>query len=415
MEETHGKTVERNQMILGDVKYASMCIDGWKNSSAHSKCVPTLLQNKSNVVIVDAVDTTETEDTEAVLVDLVKNSVEKAQILYDVEVVCVVSDNAHNMVAMGNNLPEGIWFSRCNAHIANLLMKDFGELEHIKKTLKEVMLIQREFTKLKLERAVTNKGGNRIELTCATRWCSNRDCVQNFLDNYPYYLAVKEDGLKIEYDITLMLEEESIEELIIGAQNVLSVLNPIAVALNKFQAKGISLSECVDVWIDLIMNADQNSLLIINRRIERNKALSDLALAAYTMDHRYKGARLNDDQKQRAMVFICQELGVAGLESKAKYSRGEGIFGAIDREDLDPDVFWKLAEVNYAELAKLGRKLACIPGSSAQLERVFSNWALVHSNVRNRLGPKKSEKLIYIYYSNRVNMETKFFEDEVTY
>lgn len=110
------------------------------------------------------------------------------------------------------------------------------------------------------------------------------------------------------------------------------------------------------------------------------------------MDHRFKGAKLDNEQKQRAMVFICQELLVAGLEAMAKYTHGEGIFGAINREDLDPDVYWMLTKDNYPDLAKLGRKLACIPGSSAQLERVFSNWALVHSNVRNRLGPEKSEK-----------------------
>lgn len=151
--------------------------------------------------------------------------------------------------------------------------------------------------------------------------------------------------------------------------------------------------------------------MIIHKRIERNRALSDLALAAYVMDHRFKGEKLNDDQRQRAMTFICGELDVTGLEAMTKYTHGEGIFRAIDRKDLDPDIYWKLAEHNFPQLATLGRKLACIPGSSAQLERVFSNWGLVHSNVRNRLGPIKSEKLIYLYYSKRVNMETKFFED----
>lgn len=94
--------------------------------------------------------------------NLVKDSVDKTKLLYEVDVVCVVSDNAHNMVAMGNHLPEGVWFSRCNAHIANLLMKDLAELDNIKDTLKSVMNNQ-EFTNTKLERAVTNKGGKRVE------------------------------------------------------------------------------------------------------------------------------------------------------------------------------------------------------------------------------------------------------------
>lgn len=76
------------------------------------------------------------------------------------------SDNAHNiMVAMGHDLPEGIWYSR----IANLLMKDLGQTSEVSETCAAMMKIQREFQKLKLERAVENKGGQHIQLTCVTK------------------------------------------------------------------------------------------------------------------------------------------------------------------------------------------------------------------------------------------------------
>lgn len=93
-------------------------------------------------------------------------------------------------------------------YITNLLMNDFGKKPVVSETCNDVMKIQREFTKLKLERAVENMGGKHVELTCATRLCSNRDCILNFVHNLPYYQAVKEDAHTIENEVSLMLEDE---------------------------------------------------------------------------------------------------------------------------------------------------------------------------------------------------------------
>lgn len=159
------------------------------------------------------------------------------------------------------------------------------------------------------------------------------------------------------------------------------------------------------MWLDLLAEADEDSKQIIEARINKNNALSDVALGAYLMDHRYKGRKLNEQQNGRARSFVYDQLSTTGLESMAKYLTGADIFQYVQSNDLGPESYWKLVEAVHQELGCLGRKLACIPGSSAQLERVFSNWGMVHTDVRNRLGAEKSEKLIYIYYSNRINMD----------
>lgn len=61
-----------------------------------------------------------------------------------------------------------------------------------------------------------------------------------------------------------------------------------------------------------------------------------------------------------------------------------------------------MAEMKHPTLAKLANKLLKMPASSAQLERVFSNWGHIHSAIRNRLTFDRSKKLVHIYYSLRL-------------
>ena len=61
-----------------------------------------------------------------------------------------------------------------------------------------------------------------------------------------------------------------------------------------------------------------------------------------------------------------------------------------------------MAEMKQPILSKLAKKLLLIPASSAQIERLFSSWAHVHSPDRNRLTFERSEKLVHIYYALRI-------------
>lgn len=55
----------------------------------------------------------------------------------------------------------------------------------------------------------------------------------------------------------------------------------------------------------------------------------------------------------------------------------------------------------HKKLAEFARDYLKIPASTAQLERLFSNWAFVHSDVRNRLSDETSKKLVKMYFTLR--------------
>ena len=69
---------------------------------------------------------------------------------------------------------------------------------------------------------------------------------------------------------------------------------------------------------------------------------------------------------------------------------------------VSPKTFWHFAaQLGHAELDAFAMDYLKIPASTAQLERLFSNWAYVHTDVRNRLCEETSKKLANIYFTLR--------------
>ena len=50
-----------------------------------------------------------------------------------------------------------------------------------------------------------------------------------------------------------------------------------------------------------------------------------------------------------------------------------------------------------ASLCMLARKLLVMPASSAAIERIFSNFGLIQTKLRNKLGIQKWGKLVFCY------------------
>lgn len=66
---------------------------------------------------------------------------------------------------------------------------------------------------------------------------------------------------------------------------------------------------------------------------------------------------------------------------------------------MNPYTYWETAESGHKSFSRFALKLVNIPGSSAEIERFFSDWSRVHSAIRNRLSKETSKKLVHVYYS----------------
>lgn len=101
-------------------------------------------------------------------------------------------------------------------------------------------------------------------------------------------------------------------------------------------------------------------------------------------------------------------LSAEGLNELYFYKNNKNFFQKLfDKQITNVQTFWDLAERHYSELTKLAIKLNSIPASSAQLERLFSNWSFIHSKLRNRLSSEHSKKLTYIYYHLKIRDDNK--------
>lgn len=60
-----------------------------------------------------------------------------------------------------------------------------------------------------------------------------------------------------------------------------------------------------------------------------------------------------------------------------------------------------MSESSFPSLSALALKLINVPGSSAEIERLFGGWGRLHTAIRNRLKPEVSRKLVHINYSLR--------------
>lgn len=140
-------------------------------------------------------------------------------------------------------------------------------------------------------------------------------------------------------------------------------------------------------------------------KIEK-KALTEYALTAFFLHPEYDKSSLNTNQNAIISKFLMKNLDNNGLLELDDFKLKRGKFLVLFTKQIkSPSTFWQIARPFFPILSGLALKLLNIPASSAQLERVFSNWGQIHSFKRNRLLFEKSEKLISVFLHLRNSID----------
>lgn len=99
--------------------------------------------------------------------------------------------------------------------------------------------------------------------------------------------------------------------------------------------------------------------------------------------------KINDLQEQKNINEL-EQLRINKLESHLNdleinaYNNGTGIFMKFnDRGSQSSVAFCAVVKLTYPKLSSIAERLSKIPAASAQLDRLFSSWAFVHSDLRN--------------------------------
>ena len=71
----------------------------------------------------------------------------------------------------------------------------------------------------------------------------------------------------------------------------------------------------------------------------------------------------------------------------------------------DPILFWQIYKGASAKLIKLATLALSIAPTSGSAEQNWSTFGFIHSKSRNRLTNDRVEKLVYIYWNQRIRKE----------
>ena len=337
-------------------------------------------------------------ETAEKLAEIVSESVDIAKTLYSTNIYAVVSDNASAMVKMGKLTKHFVWHSNCSSHTGNLLAKDVLD----KKLTENVTTILKEFKQADLEKFIIEKGGSRIKLPCDTRWCSYRDSYKSLVQNWSHMKIIAADSQikKIKQVVVkLLFDDEFIETV---KENII-LFDPICNLINRCQSSECSVADAVDLWLNIRLPVKFEPKFSKTLKSRIDMALNEYALTAFNLHPHYDNNKLSSIQNDKINNFLFKLLDGTGIEDWDNFRNRTTFFRILyEKKITKPLVFWNTAEMKHPNLAKLAIKLLRIPASSAQIERVFSNWANVHSPIRNRLTFERSKKLLHLYYSLRI-------------
>ena len=187
-----------------------------------------------------------------------------------------------------------------------------------------------------------------------------------------------------------------------SAEDYRKVLHPIAVALDKMQGSRATISDAVMIWHTL--SEELNGTLPNEKQLQLSKrremCLTDFHKLAFLLDPRYLNTNVLDAAEQESALQKAFELHpdlVAVIaQFRAKASPFIKSYYEVAQQ-INPHDWWSLAaDIPQSVKDIIIGLLSCSP-STASLERLFSSYGWIHSEIRNRLGNEKAAKLLFIF------------------
>lgn len=256
------------------------------------------------------------------------------------------------------------------------------------------MTVQKDFRRTGLLDRLLKAGGKKPALSCTTRWTSQRNAAESFLKNLSMMKTVTAAcHAEKEIDKDATAPKPHVSKLLFNAQFVdsvketLEILDPVAKLTNKCQQSNFSAGDAVEEWIFLFEEGPEALRPFLDYRCKKSDVFNIIALTANYFHPIYRGQKLSQEQRDRVNDYAFEELNSDGLESKRLFVEDAGIFAALNRKKFSsPTTYWHYAaEKGHEILATFALKFLNVPSSTAQLERLFSSWAYIHSDKRNRL------------------------------
>lgn len=418
LDKVHEGIVTRNRYVQSANKESALLVDGWTNSNANTHNVVVMLGTADDKkIFLESFNISETGEASSEIKEIVERAVVLAKERYDIDAYALVTDNAPNMVSCGNQL--NLMYTTCYSHTGNLYAKDVLKISKYSDLLNKIMKVQKEFKKSGLESRLGKVGGHKPVLYSVIRFASVRNTVDSFLRNLPFMKKVAANEGEENTDHLKQPDQTIVQWLystpfIESATHLLALLDPIGKMINICQKGDISVADAVEEWLDLVANCPLELKRTLEDRCTKSNVFNSVSMTAHYFHPVYRGIKLSAAQRRMVDGYIFEELEAEALESCRLYDIEDETFAVLKRKKIkSPKSYWYHASrQGHVELSAFATKLLKIPASTAQLERLFSQWSFVHNETRNRLSEERSKKLVNVYFSLRTN-DFVFVDDDL--
>lgn len=375
-----------------------LLVDGWKNkvSNEHLLVFTARNENTSQTFVhAENMSSEQEDETGESLTRIVNKVINICSEKYNTQVYAVKSDNDSKIKrgqrnATADELDQDLWLTTCASHSGNRFFSHFeSEDTNFYKDIREIIATFRDPL---LSSLILQLGGKKLKSCPDTRFCYLRDSILSVLNNLRFLRDICElDSVTIKDTIKNKLNCANFEAKM---TQYLNVLTPFSKFINVCQGPSVSIADSTQYLLELKgkMESRQYDQLIDNR-VE--KALNDVCYAANLLHYKYQGRLLTRSQLKLALDFLKNNLNEAGVN---EYNNFDFRRCPYIENCNSPIAFWKFVANQFPNLAKVAVKLMVIPGSTAILESLFSEWKFVHNIYRNNLKFEKSCKLIGMYH-----------------
>lgn len=393
-----------------------LCLDGWENINRCSIICAAVHNLKGKVFLVDTIDTSGMAHTSDNLQRITEQTIIKTETKVWLLKCCKYA--AGRQIAESNN----ILAYGCSAHILNLLAHDISKLNNNREVQQKVVKVLKFFRNHHLPKAwLEANGGSALVMPVEVRWNTFTDSLDSYIKNWSALAQTcedhREDGamdseignfiktqnnnnkIKISVDMVFNMDLKN------AARTLFEVLKPISVALDKMQANSCNLSDAVDIWKQLLAQmGDRPEAVLQAYNIRSKSSLTDAHFAAYLLSPSKNAENLKIEETNSGLEFIEDYFPLSFmplfLAFKAKtFPFRLSYFSNIRVTDYE---WWKSIQslhtdaISKEAIGSIGQVLTAV-ASSAGIERLFSTFGMIHSDLRNQLGVEKAAKLVFIH------------------
>lgn len=398
-------------------KNVTLIEDGWSNIH-NDPIIASCLHVSGKAVFLDAIDCSSNVKNAEYHKEITENAIKKAKTKFGCKVTAFVTDNAkvmektRKLLQLEESTKDLIVYG-CSSHWLNLLGQDLTPDAVIKPVIK----IQKYFRNHHLPAGWLQEYPESVkpQLQCDTRWNSQLACIDTFLKNRPFFQKIVEEHEdSIERDIANLINNYNLYK---QCKDLMTQIKPISVGLDKLQRDTATLADACSVWLGLAKEQSlQPHIETVGRRMAQ--ALEPFHFLAYLLHPKYKGVGLTNAQIESARVWAnekipdCLPLIIAFEACELPFPSS---YFSESARSTNPVTWWKGISKGFTEkdspayeFINMAVVLHSCPASSASIERMFSNFGLIHSKIRNRLGLDKCSKLVMCYRMLRGSFEPEY-------